>query len=142
MDRWALESNFCDCFFNKTEAKQNGGWENEDDSNMAALYKDPIRCEEYCKTRFLETVSADYNETFSSVCTKLTTKGPNQDLWPLYWCDSTYCGVGIDQEVPGGQDREYPVIWCCAGSSQLLGLNTNTIPCTANVDWIINTCNK
>lgn len=117
MDRWALEANFCDCFFNKTEATENGGWvdndDDDDDSNMAATDRDPIRCEEYCKTHFLETVSADYSETFSSVCTKLTTEGPNQDLWPLYWCDSTYCGVGIDQEVPWGQDRECPAMWHC-----------------------------
>jgi hypothetical protein len=104
MDRWALEGNFCDCVFNKTELKENGGWKQDDD--MAATERDPIRCEQYCITRFLDTVSADHNETFSNVCARLTTEGPNQDLWPLYWCDSTYCGVWIDQTVPGGQDRE------------------------------------
>lgn len=115
MDRSAVEANLCDCFFNKTEVMENGGWEENDESGMAAPGKDPIKCEAYCKTRFLETVSADYTETFSSVCAKLSTGGPNQDLWPLYWCDSTYCGVGIDQQVPGGQDRECSVAWGCAG---------------------------
>lgn len=63
---------------------------------------DHSRCTEKCYRQFLETVSADFNETFSSVCTKLTTKGPNQNFWPLYWCDSKctiWNGVvGLDRE--------------------------------------------
>lgn len=106
MDLETIKGDFCGCYFNKTEVKDNGGWEKDDASDMAALDRDPIRCLHNCKTQFLETVSADYSETFSSVCGKLTTKGPNQNLWPLYWCDSKLCGVWIDQTVKEGQDRE------------------------------------
>jgi hypothetical protein len=114
LKRWALEGDYCDCFFNKTEVKKNGGWEQGEANNLAA--HEPIRCQANCRTQFLEIVSADYTETFSNVCTELSTKGPNQYLWLLYWCDSTYCGVGIDQETEEGQDRECPVAWCRAES--------------------------
>ncbi|OIW27327.1 hypothetical protein CONLIGDRAFT_424688 [Coniochaeta ligniaria NRRL 30616] len=116
MDLEAIEGDFCDCFFNKTEVKENGGWEKDDDSDMAAHKRDAIRCLQNCKNQFLETVSADYSKTFISVCSKLTTKGPNQNLWPLYWCDSTLCGVWINQTGTTQQDP--------------------------NVDWIINECNS
>lgn len=107
MDLEATKADFCSCFFNKTEVKDNGGWEkDDDDSDMAAQDKDAPRCLRNCRAQFLETVSADYDETFGGVCSRLTTEGPNQNLWPLYWCDSTLCGVWIDQTVKGGQDRE------------------------------------
>jgi len=131
LGRWTLEGDLCDCFFNKTEVKENGGWEKDDDSSLASHSHDPIRCLQNCKTQFLEIVSANYSKTFSTVCTKLTTKGPSQDLWRLYWCDSTYCGVGIDQQVPAGQDREYSVTCCSAGStSQCLAPGLIVLPCS------------
>ena len=107
MDLGAVELGFCDCFFNTTEVKQNGGWETDGNNKMAAPDDEARkRCIQNCKEQYLKTVSADYGETFSGVCDKLTTKGPNPNLWPLYWCDSTYCGVGIDPQGPEGQDRE------------------------------------
>jgi hypothetical protein len=39
-------------------------------------------------------------------CRSLNTAMPIHDFWSLYWCDSTFCGVGIDQAGGVGQDRE------------------------------------
>jgi hypothetical protein len=104
---------------------------------MTGQHRDPPTCVRTCREEFLQTVSADYNETFRSVCSILTAKGPNPNLWPLYWCDSTYCGVWIDQNGKGGQDRESTI-----GFSDIPSSGTNVISFTANVNLIINECNK
>lgn len=121
-----LDEDQCDCWFNKTEVKNSGGWEKTDDSmagGSSVHDRDPIRCLKSCREQFLATVLPGYNnetdtETFKSVCGKLTAKGPNLDLWPLYWCDSTLCGVWIDPAVKSGQDRE--------SLSRFRGCNHNT----------------
>lgn len=67
---------------------------------------DPPRCLQNCKDQFLEKVSDGYDEDFSKACVSLTKDGPNQLLWPLYWCDSEFCGVYINRNGSLGQDRE------------------------------------
>ena len=110
MDLRIVQGNYCDCFFNKTEVEENGGWEKDDNSNMDSHQRDAPACVQNCRDQFLKKVSPDYrpddSETLKSVCSKLTTKGPNQDLWPLYWCDLTFCGVANLQSAKGGDDRE------------------------------------
>ncbi|KAB5586047.1 hypothetical protein GE09DRAFT_50268 [Coniochaeta sp. 2T2.1] len=114
MDLRIVQGDYCDCFFNKTEVKQNGGWENDDDSNMAAHQRDAPACVQNCRDQFLEKVSPDYtpddSETLKAVCSNLTTKGPNQNLWPLYWCDLTFCGVANHQSVKEGDDPNVNLI--------------------------------
>jgi hypothetical protein len=101
-----LDEAHCDCWFNKTEVENSGGRDNTDGSMAGVRMAD--KCIANCKDQFLDTVLPGYSnetdaETFKTVCSKLTADGPNQQLWPLYWCDTTFCGVWIDQK---GQDRE------------------------------------
>ncbi|KLU92016.1 hypothetical protein MAPG_10963, partial [Magnaporthiopsis poae ATCC 64411] len=40
----------------------------------------------------------------AGICSTLQTSIPKTELWELYWCDLTYCGVGIDRRKGLGQD--------------------------------------
>ncbi|KAK4667101.1 hypothetical protein QC763_306180 [Podospora pseudopauciseta] len=90
----------CECHINKAEI-QKGAW-NEDRSE----------CISNCKTQFLQSISPGWSEAASGwadVCGNLnsTSKGvevAEYRFWSLYWCDSTFCGVAIDQSKGLGQD--------------------------------------
>lgn len=97
-----LDSDRCVYSFNETETIENGGRSKEDSGHP----RDPPRCLQDCREQFLDKVSAGYVDDFSKACIALTRNGPNEFLWPLYWCDSTFCGVSIDESGPLGQDRE------------------------------------
>lgn len=99
----AETSGACSVSFNATEASENGGWIRGD---QAERNGDPPRCLQNCREQFLGKVASEYDNDFTHACKSLTKDGPNQDLWPLYWCDSAFCGVYIDEKGPVGQDRE------------------------------------
>ncbi|KAK1772428.1 hypothetical protein QBC33DRAFT_564905 [Phialemonium atrogriseum] len=101
------ETSNCGYSFNKTEANENGGWAKGDPGDH---HSDPPRCLQNCREQFLEQVSHDYIEDFAKACAPLTKDGPNQGLWPLYWCDSTFCGVYIDRNGPLGQDPNVDLV--------------------------------
>ncbi|KAK4655866.1 hypothetical protein QC762_306180 [Podospora pseudocomata] len=90
----------CECHINKAEI-QKGAW-NEDRSE----------CISNCKTQFLQSISPGWSEAASGwadVCGNLnsTSKGvevAEYRFWSLYWCDSAFCGVAIDQSKGLGQD--------------------------------------
>ncbi|TPX17129.1 uncharacterized protein E0L32_003247 [Thyridium curvatum] len=79
----------------------NAGWARRDDAQ---------RCITRCGEAFLRTFEAEPDKYFENICLALTTGKPNMKFWPLYWCDSSYCGVAIDQQVPGGQDPNVDMI--------------------------------
>ena len=67
------------------------------------------QCLESCREQFLETVSIDHEtpEGWKYVCQDLTSTTPSSRFWPLYWCDTTFCGVWINQTGGLQQDREW-----------------------------------
>ena len=66
------------------------------------------QCLESCRNQFLETVSNDHKtpEGWKDVCKDLTSTTPSSRFWSLYWCDTTFCGVWINQTGGLQQDRE------------------------------------
>ncbi|KAK0634576.1 hypothetical protein B0T17DRAFT_9914 [Bombardia bombarda] len=79
--------------------------------DTAGLVKDesrrePISCLQNCKDQFLRTLSPDWSEPsgWVNVCGNLTSNEPTRRLWPLYWCDSSFCGVWINQTGGVWQD--------------------------------------
>ncbi|RYP68958.1 hypothetical protein DL771_006380 [Monosporascus sp. 5C6A] len=80
--------------------------------------RDPMACIRACRDRFIRARSGETGDNYRDICRILSRSGPNEDLWELYTCDSTFCGVAncaIDQDL------------------------TNAQP-PANVDLIINVC--
>lgn len=106
MERFDKDGN-CSCSFNITNSRGGkgstavgGGAEKTDESAQ--------QCVDECRQEYLKEIWPDYNnETFGYVCTALSTKDSETKLWPLYWCDSTFCGVWLDQSMGLGQDREW-----------------------------------
>ncbi|KAL2131906.1 hypothetical protein VTI74DRAFT_4462 [Chaetomium olivicolor] len=94
----------CECYFNTAEIKQ-GQWQ-----------EDPSTCLRNCKVQFLRSALKGWDETsgWSDGCRSLNGTVSVREFWSLYWCDSTFCGVGIDPKGGLWQDP--------------------------NVDLIINTC--
>lgn len=86
----------CECYVNSTEIKQ-GRWQ-----------EDPKVCLLNCKAQFLRSVARGWKEDvgWDDGCRKLNKGVAVHEFWSLYWCDSTFCGVGIDQAKGLGQDRE------------------------------------
>lgn len=66
----------------------------------------PQECLDNCREQYLAVVTPRWQAAFGDVCTSLSMEGPNEQLWPLYWCDSTFCGVWVNETGPTGQDRE------------------------------------
>ncbi|KAK3314524.1 hypothetical protein B0H66DRAFT_593246 [Apodospora peruviana] len=67
--------------------------------------RDP--CVQSCKNHFMSTVvMAAFNDVtgWQAACGKLTSDTPTEQFWPLYWCDSTFCGVQVNQTGGLGQD--------------------------------------
>ncbi len=69
---------------------------------------DASACIQCCKSRFLTELWPSYsNDTLSGdLCDALSGPSVSQELWHLYWCDSTLCGVWINQTDGIGQDRK------------------------------------
>lgn len=85
----------CECYVNTAEIKQ-GRWQ-----------EDPSECLRNCKAQFLRNVLQGWgeNERWVDGCGNLN-RGVVHEFWSLYWCDLTFCGVGIDRAGGPGQDRE------------------------------------
>ncbi|KAK3297811.1 uncharacterized protein B0H64DRAFT_393130 [Chaetomium fimeti] len=102
-------SSACECYVNTAEIMQ-GRWQ-----------EDPSECLRNCKVQFLRTMANGWqeNEGWVEGCGSLEQGVPVQAFWSLYWCDSTFCGVGINQEGGLGQDREYGImgLWYLALSN-------------------------
>ncbi|KAK4242183.1 hypothetical protein C8A03DRAFT_40457 [Achaetomium macrosporum] len=86
----------CECYINTAEIKR-GRWQ-----------EDPSECLRNCKEHFLRSVLQSWGESSGWVdgCRILNRAAPARDFWSLYWCDSTFCGVGISQTGGLGQDRD------------------------------------
>jgi hypothetical protein len=69
---------------------------------------DAIQCLRRCKAQFLGSALKEWDETsgWDEGCRELNGSVPVRDFWSLYWCDSTFCGVSINQTGGLGQDRE------------------------------------
>ncbi|KAK4157678.1 hypothetical protein C8A00DRAFT_39959 [Chaetomidium leptoderma] len=93
-------STSCGCYVNTAEIKQ-GAWQ-----------KDPSQCLRNCKVQFLRSVSNGWGESegWADGCGHLNRGVALQEFWPLYWCDSTFCGVGIDRGGGLGQDPTVDLI--------------------------------
>ncbi|KAK0704880.1 hypothetical protein B0H67DRAFT_363110 [Lasiosphaeris hirsuta] len=99
MEAFAYSSN-CDCFVDV------------DDIDSVAQHDDPIPCLASCKRQFLEEISPGWKEDSSwpQGCQNLTSAKPTNRFWSLYWCDSTFCGVAINQTGGLGQDPNVGLI--------------------------------
>ncbi|KAL8380929.1 hypothetical protein RB595_005294 [Gaeumannomyces hyphopodioides] len=86
-----------------------------DEARVAALVKqglaDPPACLEACTAtvmrRLLSSSPAGTQycgAMTADICGALQTSIPKKELYELYWCDSTYCGVSIDRRKGLGQD--------------------------------------
>jgi hypothetical protein len=88
----------CECYVNAAEIQQ-GRWQ-----------EDPSECLRHCKAQFLRRTLDGWTETaedhWVDGCKSLNRGKAAQEFWSLYWCDSTFCGVGIDPARGLGQDRE------------------------------------
>ncbi|CCC10871.1 unnamed protein product [Sordaria macrospora k-hell] len=69
------------------------------------------QCLQSCRDQFLETVSIEHetSEGWKYICKDLTSKTPSSRFWSLYWCDTTFCGVWINQT--GGLQQD-PISVC------------------------------
>lgn len=99
----------CGCLFNVTEIQEHGGWQGGGGGGAASdKYPQIIagECLQNCHSQFLGSVAPEWNTSLAPACEALTSASASA-LWPLYWCDSTFCGVGIDETGGLQQDREY-----------------------------------
>ncbi|KAI1780796.1 hypothetical protein F4818DRAFT_17427 [Hypoxylon cercidicola] len=55
--------------------------------------KNAQACIGACFEQFVDEWYKRTNGGFEEVCKQLSQAEPNTDLWTLYCCDSTYCGV-------------------------------------------------
>jgi hypothetical protein len=97
----------CECAFNGTELEQQGGgfrtvaFNGED---IAVGWNwDPESCLKDCMAQYMGQLSSNGTTSMTSLCEGLKNEGSRSALWPLYWCDATYCGVWNNQS---GSDRE------------------------------------
>lgn len=85
-----------------------------DQARMAKLVdqglSNPPECLSQCAkvaiTRMLPKGLPFCGETTVDICTFLEVFASPKDLWALYWCDSTFCGVANQQPRRLGQDRK------------------------------------
>lgn len=100
----------------KTPDRCDGSSKPADHARVAALVKqglaNPPACLEACTATVMRRLLASSAGTHycggmtAGICSALQTSIPKTELWELYWCDLTYCGVGIDRRKGLGQDRE------------------------------------
>ncbi|OTA96345.1 hypothetical protein M434DRAFT_27999 [Hypoxylon sp. CO27-5] len=71
----------------------------EDDSVPAKIgLSNPTACIDACFHQFVDEWSGKTHGSFEDVCNQLSLhSGPNTELWKLYCCDSTNCGVKTEQ---------------------------------------------
>ena len=95
VERFVLSSD-CECFVNGDEVQQ------------AAQQGFPKSCLQNCRKQFLQSVSPGWTDDagWAEGCQNLTSQTPTSRFWSLYWCDSTFCGVAINQTGGLEQDRE------------------------------------
>ncbi|RYP45426.1 hypothetical protein DL768_008215 [Monosporascus sp. mg162] len=63
--------------------------------------RDPAACIRACRDQFIRARSGETGDNYREICRILSRSGPNEDLWELYTCDSTFCGVAncaVDQD--------------------------------------------
>ncbi|KAJ4306785.1 hypothetical protein N0V88_000152 [Collariella sp. IMI 366227] len=92
-----LASSGCECYFNTAEIKQ-GAWQ-----------EDPSVCLRNCRAQFMRSALKGWDDAsgWDAGCKSLNSSVPVHDFWSLYWCDSTFCGVGIDQNGGLWQDQHH-----------------------------------
>ncbi|ELQ41865.1 hypothetical protein M0657_000924 [Pyricularia oryzae] len=103
-----------------------------DQARMAKLVdqglSNPPECLSQCAkaaiTRMLPKGLPFCGETTVDICTFLEVFASPKDLWALYWCDSTFCGVANQQPRRLGQDHAKTSRWTA----------------TATVNRVINQC--
>ncbi|KAI1410057.1 hypothetical protein F5Y13DRAFT_192803 [Hypoxylon sp. FL1857] len=57
----------------------------------------PTACIDACFHQFVEEWSGKTHGSFEDVCDQLSNVEPNTELWKLYCCDSTNCGVKTER---------------------------------------------
>ncbi|KAK1836082.1 hypothetical protein QBC39DRAFT_410506 [Podospora conica] len=73
------------------------------DGKQARLVKessaDPKPCLDFCRLQFMKSVVPGWTDEsrYHDGCQNLTGNHESSRLWPLYWCDSIFCGVAIEQ---------------------------------------------
>lgn len=69
---------------------------------------DPKPCLDFCRLQFMSSVVPGWSDDsrYHDGCHNLTGNLQSTRLWPLYWCDSIFCGVAIQQLGGLQQDRE------------------------------------
>ncbi|RYP83865.1 hypothetical protein DL769_001287 [Monosporascus sp. CRB-8-3] len=63
--------------------------------------RNPTACIRACRDQFIRARSGETGDDYRDICRILSRSGPNEDLWELYTCDSTFCGVAncaVDQD--------------------------------------------
>lgn len=69
--------------------------------------QDPEACVRACYDLFVEEWLGKTHGTFEDVCYELAHMQPDTELWELYRCDSTYCGVWANET---GESRSLDLI--------------------------------
>ena len=92
-----------------THAAKCGCYVDAEEVREGAQQDFPKACLESCRSQFLQAVSPDWkgDSGWLDGCRNLTSRSATSRFWSLYWCDSTFCGVAIDQAGGLEQDREY-----------------------------------
>lgn len=74
------------------------------DPNPADIgLQNPKACIAACFKQFVNGLYDDPREDLEDVCNQLSHVRPNTELWKLYCCDSTFCGVWTSEK---GQSRQ------------------------------------
>ncbi|KAA8629904.1 hypothetical protein SMACR_04101 [Sordaria macrospora] len=96
------------------------------------------QCLQSCRDQFLETVSIEHetSEGWKYICKDLTSKTPSSRFWSLYWCDTTFCGVWINQT--GGLQQD-PNVDLIINSCQDIGFHSVLDPGPPPKDFVCQT---
>ncbi|KAK1754733.1 hypothetical protein QBC47DRAFT_225233 [Echria macrotheca] len=110
MERFVLSSD-CECYVQADEVR------------AAAQQGNPKPCLEVCRNQFLQAVSPNWTEDsgWTTGCQNLTSAAPTTQFWSLYWCDSTFCGVAINQT--GGLEQD-PNVGLIINTCQNIGFHS------------------
>ncbi|OTB14745.1 hypothetical protein K445DRAFT_23271 [Daldinia sp. EC12] len=80
--------------FNISEREDHGYRSESNVANPADIgLQNPEACITACFQQFVYGLSEDPSDNFEDVCNQLSNVQPNTELWKLYCCDSTFCGV-------------------------------------------------
>ena len=90
--------------FNINEREDHGYRSESNVANPADIgLQNPEACITACFQQFVYGLSEDPSDNFEDVCNQLSNVQPNTELWKLYCCDSTFCGVWTGEK---GQSRQ------------------------------------